>query len=268
MLAEIEIRYDGNDADNHVIEANELADSLKGFSRILGTAGHFLATGNYVKKQPAQEVRVLVAEAEPKCFNLSYQVWEFVRQQQFFQGFSGAALTALVAYIIARAASKQSEMKHLAEALKQAMSGTAATNERLLDTINKMADALRPSVRQAVAPIGGSAGTITIGGSHIVDAEDKDRIMSLSPTEVTSEREWVGVITELDRENATCKIRLRDDEDTRIPASITDPMFRATGNPYMEAFNTGEMITLIGKAELTEGDIKRLYISDTRPTQR
>lgn len=265
MIGQIEITYDGNDATRHVIDAVELSESLAGFARILSTAGHFALTGEFVKKAPAQNTRVYVTEAQPKCFNLIYEVWEIAQQQQIFQGFAGAILGSIATYVVARAANKRDEVKYLAEALKNAIAANTkrdeAMMERMFETINKMADSLRPAVRQAVTPIGGSAGQITVNG-QVFDKADKDVITALSENEVTEERHWSATITELDREKATGKVRLQGDEESRTPITITDPTFRVVNNVYITAFMRGTAITLIGKAELSDGDIKRLYVSD------
>lgn len=265
MIGKVEITYDGNDAERHVIDAMELAESLGGFARILATAGHFAITGEFVRKLPAQNARVFVAEAEPKCFNLLYEVWELAKQQQVFQGFAGAILAALVAYIVAKAANNHEEVKHLAAALQTALSANGQRERELVDrmfsTIDKMADSLKPAVKQAVTPIGGSASQITVNGT-VFDSEDKAAIMALASNEVTDERPWAAVITELDRENATGKVRLAGDDESRVPISITDPLFRVQANPYLSAFIDGTPITLVGKAELNDGDIRRLFISN------
>lgn len=98
--------------------------------------------------------------------------------------------------------------------------------------------------------------------ASIFNQADKDEITALAPSEITNERTWSANITELDRENATGKIRLAGDDESRIPINITDPLFRVQDNPYMRAFTSGSTIALIAKAELSEGDVKRLYVSD------
>lgn len=270
MLSTFEVRYDGNDAEKHAIGAAELSESLAGFNRILATAGHFAVTGEFVKKAPAQNVRVFVTAPEAKCFNVPFEIWELAKQHQVFQGLAGAVIAAVVTYVVARAANRNSEMKHLAAALQTALAQNGqrdqAVIDRMLTTIDKMADSLRPSVRQAVAPIGESCATVRIGGEGgiTLNAEDKKQINAISESEITSEREFKAVITELDRENATGKARLEGDEDARVPMTITDPAFRIAESTYLKAFVTGQQITLIGKAELSEGDIKRLYVSNSK----
>jgi hypothetical protein len=264
---EIEVRYDGGDSERHVINALELSESLAGFSRIFATSFHFAATEKFVVKAPAQDFKVYVKAAEPKCYNMIYELWEVAKQQQIFQGVVGNLAVAVVTYVIASAANKKDEMKYLSEALKIALEQNGKRDEtviaKLLATVDRMAESLRPSIRQAVRPIGESCATVRVGGVNglTLDKEDRAEIDAASPTEVTGERSWKGTLTELDREKATGKVRLEDDMDTRISAHVTDPAFGVTGSIYISAFTTGQVITLHGKAELQDGEIKRLFIS-------
>jgi len=270
MIDKFEVRYDGKDTENHIIEAAELAASLDGFSRILGTVYHYATTGEYVKKSPAQNVKVFVAIPEAKCYNILFELWELAKQQQVFQGVVGNVAVALVTYIVARAANRNSEMKYLAQALQTALAQNSQRDQpafdKLLSTIDKMADALRPAVKQAVAPVGESCSTVRIGGIDgiTINSRDKEEIMSAGVFDITGERRWAAVITELDRENATGKVRLTGDLETRVPMTVTDPAFKVLDSIYLRSFVTGATVELIGKAELSDGDIKRLYISDAR----
>ena len=78
-------------------------------------------------------------------------------------------------------------MRHLKGALDLAIKelGTRdqAVVDRLLGTIDKMADALRPAARQAVAPIGETADTLTVGDVRherevIIGAAENDAILA------------------------------------------------------------------------------------------
>jgi hypothetical protein len=269
MLDKIEVRYDGSDANSHIIAATELAESLQGFARILGTAYHFAISGQFVTKAPAQNVRVYVEASEAKCYQVMFDVWELAKQQQVFQGLVGNVAVAVVTYIVAKAADRQSEMKHIAQALQTALAQNGqrdqAVLDRLLNTVDRMADALRPATRQAVAPVGASCATVRIGGTTgiTLNEADKERIMAATDVDITDERQWLGVVVELDRERATGKVRLDGDPESRIPITITDPVFATANNPYLSAFVGGVPLKMVGKAELSEGEIKRLYVSNT-----
>jgi hypothetical protein len=268
MNEHVEIRYDGSDAANHVINAAQLSESLAGFSRILSTAYHFAATEKFVLRAPAQNYQVYVSAAEPKCVNFVYEIWEIAKQQQIFQGIVGAVAICVVTYVVAKAANRSEEMKHLSDALRLALEQNGKRDEnviaKLLATVDRMAESLRPAVRQAVRPVGESCDTVRIGGANgiIINRDDREQINSASPSEITNLRTWSATITELDRENGTGKVRLEEDMESRISVKITDPTFLAADNGYIDAFTSSATITLQGKAELQDGEIKRLFISD------
>jgi hypothetical protein len=53
------IRYDGMDADGHVIDLGLLGQSIQGASKLLGSAGSIVLTGQFAKKTKSMSVRVL-----------------------------------------------------------------------------------------------------------------------------------------------------------------------------------------------------------------
>ena len=96
----ISLRYDGLDAENHEIDLACLGESLKGFSKILATAGNFAVTQRYSKNVAGQDVKVYAKEARANCFTLD-AVLNFVGQSQLFSGAVGSILGALIPYILA-----------------------------------------------------------------------------------------------------------------------------------------------------------------------
>jgi len=101
-LTKITIRYDGLDAEQHQMSLGALGLSLQGLSRLLGVAGHFALTGKYAKQEQAFDVRV-VATGNPRanCFSVDI-VLQYAQQYGLLQGFAGATLTALIAWIISK----------------------------------------------------------------------------------------------------------------------------------------------------------------------
>ena len=77
-----------------------------------------------------------------------------------------------------------------------------------------------------------------------------------------SDRSWELVITELDTENKTGKIRLSDDDGKRIKVKITDPLADVTPSPYAIAMANATQITVRGKPVFRDGDIDTIFISD------
>lgn len=267
-FATVPIRYDGMDAEQHQIELSSLGESLQGMARVLAVTGHFVLTQEYVKQYQAHDIKVLVAEPKANCFSI-HAVLEFAKQQQVFAGIAAPALSAILAWIFARSANRRDEMKALKDSLDKAINTLASNNQetiqRMLGTMERMADALRPAVREAVKPIGRTCTQMTVDGSIVVDQAAAEAIRSEAIDEVTAEKTWRIRITELDLESSSAKVRLDGDgnQERRIKAVITDPAVKVLSNPYAQALVSQSELAVRGKATLREGEIAQLYISNT-----
>lgn len=267
-IAVIPIRYDGLDAESHQIDLAALGESLHGMSKVLGVVGHFVVTGKYAKQVQALDVRVVALE-EPKanCFRIDTAL-QFVQQHGMLQGSIGALIGAIVAWLVARSSNKSTEMKMLKDSLDRAIhemaQGNQATIQALTQTLERVAEGIRPALRRAVAPVGGSCSSMTIGNAATVDIPTADAIRADSPDEVDEARAYVVRITELDLESNSAKLRLSEGEDdARVAAQIIDPAFAVPGNLYMQAFITQTPLRVTAKATLRDGAITRLYVSDS-----
>ncbi|MGV8959225.1 MAG: hypothetical protein ACOH1V_02400 [Stenotrophomonas sp.] len=260
-LATVPIRYDGGDAERHEIELNVLGESLQGMARILAVTGNFAATGEYTKQYQAMDVRVLVKEPKANCYTLDAVV-QIAQQHQLFSGVAVPLITGLVAWIFSRASGKKEEMKMLKDALDKVLAMQSDNQDKLHATLEKMADSLRPAVRQAVAPVGKSCTTMTVAGSYVVDEATAQAIRGTGEMEVGAERVWELIVSELDSENSTAKVRLADDDSKRIKARITDPLAATIPNPYATAMASAVMIKVKGKAVMKDGEVDTIFISD------
>jgi hypothetical protein len=266
-LYEIPIRYDGLDAERHQIDLYLLGESIRGLARILAVTGHFLSTGTYAKQFQALDVKVYVSEPKANCFSV-HAVIEFAKQYQILSG-SIVMLPTLLSWIFARASNNRTEMKALQQSLDKAIAQIGAQNTelvpRLLSTLERLAESLRPAMRDAVAPVGKSCTRMSLGPETVIDEPTAEAIRSTDADDLTNERSWVIRITELDRETASAKVRLEDDdalEDKRFRAVITDPAIALISNPYVYAFAGQQVIKVRGKATLKDGEIQTLFISN------
>ncbi|MCP2041895.1 hypothetical protein L1281_002513 [Neisseria sp. HSC-16F19] len=266
----ITIRYDGIDAEKHAVELDSLGESLRGFAKVIATAAHFAATQQYNKRSDAQTVRVCAQATRANCFSVD-TVLDFVRQNQLLSGSFGVMMAALLPYIFHRNAQNKQEMKHLKEALSEAIAQLGnrdqETSLALIALIDKMAGDLRPSVRQAVAPIGESCERISIvqdgKNTGTINQNDKAEIDRLADNELTGIQEFTVQISELDKVRKTAKVNLAgSDPKDRIAAEIFDPQISNPDNPYIRAFSSGETVTIQAKASTKDGAIKRLHIFD------
>jgi hypothetical protein len=141
----------------------------------------------------------------------------------------------------------------------------AEAMSRTLGTLERMAESLRPAMRDAVAPVGKTCSSMSFGKGVIITEDDAEKIRSPSPDEITEERVWLIVVTELDRESCTGKIRFYDEESNkRTRARITDPALYLVDNPYIRSFASRAPIEVKGKAEIRDGEIQTLFISNAK----
>lgn len=267
----LSIRYKGGDAIGHSIDLHQLGQSLQGFARILAVSAHFAETGKYNKQFDTLSVRVLAEPVkEHNCYEVTATILKIASSKELWSGLGTALCMGVIGYIFNRR--KEEEMKHLSDALKQSLSQQAETQERMLATIEKLADALQPSVRQALTPIGQSVESINLRQEsdsqariHL-DRETKELASVDKNNTITSAKQFFGVISELDMLTGACKVALESDPSTRVPAKIVDPVVQLPNNPYVQAMSKIAIIEFTAKAEIDiEGNTVNLYISDYNP---
>jgi len=264
------------DATVHRIDMASLAESLDGFSRIYSVVTHFAMTGQYAKQLQALSTKTYVQEPEAKCVSLAGAV-AWMAANGIFQGFAGAVLTGVLAYVYQRNSGSKEEMKHLRELFEKQLGFNQQYVEKLLGTIERLADALQPSVKKSVAPIGKTCDRIDLyegANRHCsIGQAEKDAIISDEPSQILPERKYSVVISEMDKLKSTCKISFAE-EDTeesteedgtprRISCEITDPLAAFDDNPYLKAFMSGKVLVVHAKALLRNGVISKMYISDS-----
>lgn len=264
----ITLRYDGLDAEKHELDLYALGESMQGFARVTGTAAHFALTHDYKRYFRSQSLRVLAKEPEANCFRVDL-VFEFIRQHQILSGSFGTIVASLVPWLYIRA-TRKGDQGSSAELAKIAVEAMADQNKevtsRLLGTIEKMAEELKPAMRQSTAPIAVSCETIGIltpEREHFLGKNEKEALLLPDANELSDLMEFTVLITELDLERGTCKARfVGEPEDRRIPCKISDPLLETTKNPYSSAMDAGDPVVVKAKALFQDARIVKLYISD------
>jgi hypothetical protein len=270
----IVVRYDGLDADRHEMEMSALADSLRGLSRIIGVCGNLAVTHRYAQHKDAWSIRVVVRPPEAHCFEL----WAYLQtasQNPYVSGTAAGLTVTLIGYVFSVLAGRREEMRQLRGALDTAIRelGTRDNSvvERLLATIDRMAEGLLPSAKQAVSPIGETASTISVANRSgtrrtVLGPSEKAAITAETPTEVGEEHIYTLTISELDLDNGKCKIRLQDDPLVRFDGRIMDPVINLPNNDYAVAMAAHKALTVRGKPTLKDGEIQEIFISTIIPT--
>jgi hypothetical protein len=270
------LRYRGLETDAHVIELGTLAQSLQGAARLLGSAGTIVQTGQFAKKSPAMAVRVLTGA--PK--GGSYEIPVFILGvtpmiapvlpviKDFSKTIATKAVTGIVNYAISKVGGHKKESEMAFDLAKTALAEMGHTARHSIDAIERVATSQRPAIKLFVSPIGVSCNTAQVGeqenGAVLVDRTMRNAIEGPEPVEIGESAQYEILLSELDLKNKSCKFSMRDDDEPeqRTNGEITDPILLAPNNPYSAALNGQRWLSVIGKPQLKDGDIERLYISD------
>jgi hypothetical protein len=270
------LRYDGLDADRHLVDLGQVAVSLQGAAQLIGSASSAMMTGQYAKRSPALSVRVYAGIARDGCWELPAIIVPvapvaaamFPPIAEIGKRAATKAVTAAVNYVVAKVSGQSNDVKRTLDSLDRAVAELGQTARYGYDALERMAAQQRPAARNLVVPIGQTCSVIYLGskddGAIPIDSVTRAAIDAPDPLEITDTASYEIFISELDHKNRTCKFSLRndDDPDHRISGEITDPVIQAAHNPYLEAFAAQRWLTVLGKAQIKDGEMEKLFISD------
>jgi hypothetical protein len=273
----IVLRYDGLDADKHAIDLNQLGQSIQGAAKLLGSAGHIAVTGQFAKQQQALSVRVLAGPAQANCYEFAALLMTigpagpliFPSMRDAAYAAMKKAVTGVVNYTLAKIGGRRSEAEIAADVAKTALAEMGHTSRTVVEAMERAVSSLRPAARAFVAPVGQSCSLAQIGtstdGALSIDKLTRDVIDAPEPMEIGPVASYEILISELDLKNRSCKFSLhdQDDPDNRFNGEITDPLIDTPDNPYSRAFNQQAWLAVSAKPRLRDGEVERLYISDT-----
>lgn len=146
------LKYEGGDADDHRLDALTGGESLEGLGRALSLVAHFAATGEVRQRAPYSKEARFVFSAN-RAGSLEWLV-EYVQNNpgEIALGLGVNGITALVAWVWAKAIGRAEKAPKAIEALDEARSGD----------IEALVEAVEPSLKKAHRAIGPTAQQILI----------------------------------------------------------------------------------------------------------
>lgn len=270
------LKYEGLETDQNIIDLGQLGQSIQGAARLLGSAGSLVQTGQYVKKSPALSVRVVAGAPRSGSYELSALIVSVLPTVSPLLPFIGdfaktsatKAVTGIANYAIARIGGRKKEAEMAFELAGKALTEMGLTSRTSIEAIERVALGQRPAIKLFVSPIGESCATARIGeesnGAIAIDRSIRDAIEAPEPVEIGLTGNFEILLSELDLKNKSCKFFLRgdDDPDHRTNGEITDPTLLTPSNPYSAALDGQKWLAVVGKPQLKDGEIERLYIAD------
>lgn len=278
----IVIRYDGLEADGHVIDLGMLGQSIQGAARLLGSAGSIVVTGHFIKQTPSFAVRVLARPPEAHCFEIIVHLDAlapvgmatlpiFPIIQDGAKKVATKAVTGIVNYALSKLSGKKSEMELAQNVAIKALEEMGQTSRAAFEAMERMSASQRSAIKLFVAPIGEACSVARIGdqanGAVLIDTAARAVIDAPEDIEIGETSEYEVLITEFDIKNRSCKLSFRDQEEAelRVVGEITDPAAQLPKNPYSTALDNQRWIWVRAKAQMKQGEIEKLYISDLAP---
>jgi hypothetical protein len=282
VVAEFEpilLRYDGLDTDSGLIDLTQIGLSLQGASKILGSAGSLVVTGQYARRAPALSVKVFGGVAHKGSWEIPAVLVTLApvvtpllpHIQDFTKKAATKAVTGIFNFAVARLSGRKRESEMAFGIAETALREMGHTSRAAIEAVERIALNQRPAVRLFVSPIGESCGSARVGdqsnGAIEIDKTTRDAIDAAEPFEIGQFSQFDILISELDLVNRSCKFAVRDsdDPDHRLTGIIVDPVLEKPENPYSKSMSLQRWLQVIAKPELRDGEVERLYISETIP---
>jgi len=279
--SQILIKFEGKDADQHIVNMRLLGQSLQGFDRIISDGLIIISEKRAPKrgerspiavkaKAPIEGSQDIIAflQEHAGLLPLGWQVltdgasnfvWHWVSfVLKYFGGRKEDAdrhLEAILAIIKEQSAERQqSEERWLAH--------EAVWRDRIFDHLDKLAF----PAAQAVAPVGRSVRTagFSAGTAPLTEVDEPmaDAIRSKGELEVGDLQEMTLQTDGFIHHSRKLNVEHPNEPGTYIHADVKDPLFEAVPNVYTDAANRKATIVVQAKPAFRAGRLERIYIMD------
>lgn len=272
MIEGITFKFEGGDADKHVIEARYYGAALIGLDKAVNDA--LLQIDRRRKPRRGERFGLYIVAKPPVAGSVDTPNelreigWALPLVQEFILVHGRAYIEQFLAWLLkwhgGRRAEAAEHMDKMIEMLKEANRHTEAENTAWRETMLALVDKLKPAAQDMVAPVGRSAGTLSIGIEGkplvVVDEPMADAIRSKDEVEVLDMEEMTFRIDGVSLHNRQLKVEFPDSPGKYFAADVRDPAFEVEGNPYIDAFVKNQTVTVQAKRALKKGELHRLYV--------
>jgi hypothetical protein len=287
------VRYEGRDADAHVLEADALGESLSGAARVYGVIAHFSAFG--IIPTSRRYKKHLACYARPAAPG-SWDQWVFIAPLLAGQfALHAAVYNAAISYVFnvtvtalkefwTKPRGTQVVINEFAELLREraerddrfremlfqgvlkGQNDLAALHGRLIDALPELANSTRSGAERFVTPIGKTCERIEqFSGTeqaNTISEADADVIRGGPEMEVGDMARFaVSRINEINLSTGHCVLDVVG-VDGPVTGKITDPALQTPNNVYTRALNEHTGCNVDAKPVRKDGSIHRLYVSN------
>jgi hypothetical protein len=290
------LKYEGGDADRHIVEADTFGLSIVGGARYYTAVAHycffgFVPYGHYKRSFACYARSARPASVEQWLFIAPIIAGEFALHQAMYRaGISyifrkvcdgvlklwttpkeiQAVVERLAAALEEQARVNADVQTQLAMGLVRSNDNLASLHAKLIETLPALAAATRSHGVRLVAPVGRTCKEIvqfadTPSESRITEA-DAEVIRGGGDMEVDSVADYqVNRIREINLKTGHCIVEVEGIGEVR--GKITDPSLEQPSNVYTSALDKHVGCSVQAKAVRKDGEIHRLFISDAKPIE-
>lgn len=293
IVTPFSVTYDGNDAEQNVINAQSLGESIIGASKLYTAVTHFcmfgnIPRGNYKKefncyaKPPIEgsyEYLMLLAALSNEWAmhqdiykeGLKYlfpRIIDSIKKIWLKPGDTEKVTEMFVELMKEQSRNNASLNTVLANGLIKANDNLASLHGKLIDTLPQIAESTRSHGRMLVTPVGNTCTSLSqfskTDQEIIITEPEAEVIKGGQDMEVDEVQKFsCKRIREVNEINGHCILEL-EGFDGLIVGKIGDPLLQSPNNVYTKSLNNHAAFTISAKPVKRNGTLHKLYISDAR----
>ncbi|MCB8883999.1 hypothetical protein ACELLULO517_27425 [Acidisoma cellulosilytica] len=275
------LKFEGGDADQHLIGMGSLGQALIGIDRI-ATAG-IIAIDHRHMPRNRERSQLIVKARQPVSGSL--EIWADVKAAlgelplagQILRQSGGEFVVHFLSYVLKSFGGRKKDAPQNMDAILQMFQSTLSHVERseirqfedqakVRELLINVASGLKKPAIAAVAPIGRTVSSLTICAGELtaatVDEPMADAIRDKGDLEIGDLQTMALVTDGWVYHNQTLSIHHPDVPGKFIAAKVKDPLAEFGPNPYADAASMKRTIQVRAKPAYRDGMLETIYILD------
>ncbi len=282
MQRAVGIRFDGRQADAHVLDMRHFGEVLIGFERVTNYGLFALSERRFPRRGERFLLSLQAREPQPGSLELLsiLQEWaggvlplfpELLRTMGSEVVWRWTSWVALMTG--GRAKEADPHFTALMEFAREIHGARSDSEERMQQFLLEVLERALPYTKKMVTPVGSSAGQMTIlslseEGDDLkteIDIPVADAIRSRENLEVGDMETIQLYVDGIILHNRRLRVVLPDNPGRYIPATVGDPAFDMENNIYVQALAKGLCLEASVKAlRRPDGGLHSLHVADAR----
>lgn len=287
LYSPIKINFTGLETDQHCIDGEYFGTAINGAAKIFNNVSHFYFTGAILEGRSKKRIRMYARP--PVKGSVAYTMWaitvfgEMSLYPQLYGELADFFIPEFVKAVYMKLINKPSEVEKIVKLMQEdrknerehnertqqlAFSAMLQSQDRMLETIDKMAGNLKQAAINSVEPVGKTCANTNYFSFENkiflnIDEPMAEVIRSKEKLEVDDMKNYKCVIRGVDTTTGNAKLQLENIENV-VSAIIKDPALLNAGNIYTNALDNQKEVEIVGKAILKNGKINKIFVNDAK----